>query len=356
MPITGQEHEREEEGAADDRDPAGAPSCGDTCTGLDIGRGRGGRGRASCHRGDRVDQQRLADLGELALFVQVAGLLADAHERPHRVEEIRQEEREHPGERADHRGGAGRAADVREGVEVDVAEQAEVGVLDDVVRQPRTDRQRLVVVQLVDQGRERRRADDPDEQVAAEPQRAQGDRERQAEDGHEHRPGGQARKRHGHVGRRRLHDDAGVVEADEGDEQADPDRDCLLQLERDRAHDRLAQAAEHEHGDDGPFQHDQPHRRRKREVQRAHQGEGDDRVDPEPGRERVGTVRVEAHQDRHHPGDQARRGEDAREGQRVAARALDGGEDARVDEDDVRHDDERRHPGEGVAREGRPAP
>src|SRR5919198_535095 len=73
----------------------------------------------------RVDQQGLADLGHLAPLVQVAGRLADPDERPHRVEEVGEEEGEDPDERGDD-------AELRERVQVEVAEEGPVAPARDV--------------------------------------------------------------------------------------------------------------------------------------------------------------------------------------------------------------------------------
>src|SRR5919204_277427 len=116
------------------------------------------------------------------------------------------------------------------------------------VRPPTAGRERLVVLRPVDERRDQRRRDDPDEQVAAKAARPQHRRDREAEERHEHRPRPHVRERH-RLDRVLLHH-ARVEQADEGDEETDPDRDRLLQLERDRAHDRLTQAGEDEQRDD----------------------------------------------------------------------------------------------------------
>ena len=180
---------------------------------------------------------------------------------------------------------------------------------------------RLVVGRVVDDRRDDRRADDPDEQVAAEAARAQRERHDDAR--------GCVTKT-GHVVQWpsvtgvpcALHDEPGVVEPDERDEEPDADRDRLLQLERDRPHDLLAQAGEHERGHDDALEDDEAHRRREGQAVLADELERDDRVDAETRRERVGVVRVEAHQDRHHRGDDARRRDDAVERQRRCRRAA----------------------------------
>src|SRR4029450_5760466 len=78
--------------------------------------------------------------------------------------------------------------------------------------------------------------------------------------------------------------EAGVDEADEGDEQADADADGLLEGERDGVHHPLPQAGQDQQGDDQALQHHDAHGRRPRH----HRGqlEGDHRVEPEPVRDR----------------------------------------------------------------------
>ena len=78
-------------------------------------------------------------------------------------------------------------------------------------------------------------------------------------------------------------DHAGARQADEGDEEADPDRDRLLQVERDRVHDPLAHPRQDEDRDRDPLDDDQPHRRRERQPFARDEAERDDRVEAEPG-------------------------------------------------------------------------
>src|SRR5947208_12897345 len=97
--------------------------------------------------------------------------------------------------------------------------------------------ERGVVRRLVDDRREDRRRDDADDQVAAEADRPQREREHEAEDGDEDRPGGEAAELDRRAAARLRRDDPRVVEPDERDEEADADRDRLLQFERDRLED-----------------------------------------------------------------------------------------------------------------------
>ena len=144
-------------------------------------------------------------------------------------------------------------------------------------------------------------------------------------------------------------DEAAVDEADEQDEEADADDDRLLELERDGLEDRLAEAGEHEDRDGDTLEDDEAHGALEGEALAEDEAEGDDRVEAHAGRDGVGTVGDQAHEDGHDAGDEAGRGERGRERQAFAAEP----EDARVHEDDVGHDDEGREPGERVALERR---
>ena len=171
------------------------------------------------------------------------------------------------------------------------------------------------------------------------------------EDGDEDRPGREAAEGDGRA--LAADDDPCLVEPDEGDEEPDADRDRLLQVERDRVEDLLPPAGEDEGRDGDALQHDQAHGGRERQPLADDEAEGDDGVDPEPGRDRVGHVRVQAHRDRHHAGDEAGDGEDLveRQSERREVGNPREAQDLRVHEDDVRHHDEGRDAGHRVARE-----
>src|SRR6478672_8477639 len=118
---------------------------------------------------DEVDEEPPADVRHVAVLVEVAGGLADADERPHRVEEVGEEEREHPHDRGDD-------SELRERVEVEVAEERPVAPAGDVMpaRERRGRRaERLVPRGVVDDSRDDGRPDDADEQVALEAPRPQ---------------------------------------------------------------------------------------------------------------------------------------------------------------------------------------
>ena len=78
---------------------------------------------------------------------------------------------------------------------------------------------------------------------------------------------------------------------DERDEQADADADRELDLVRDGAHDRLAQAGEHEDQRDDALDDDARHRHRPRQLAAEDQVEGDDGVEAEARGERERQVR-----------------------------------------------------------------
>src|SRR5450759_1025384 len=127
------------------------------------------------------------------------------------------------------------------------------------------------------------------------------------------------------------------------------DVDGFLQLERDGLEDGLTEAGEHEDRDGHALEEDEAHGALKGEALAQHEAEGDDCVEAHAGGDGVGAVGEETHDDRHHAGHAAGRGECGRERQALALQT----EDARVHEDDVGHDDERREPGQGVALERR---
>ncbi len=88
----------------------------------------------------------------------------------------------------------------------------------------------------------------------------------------------------------RTPDEAGVDEADERDEQADPGADRGLQLARGRLGIPLSQPGEDEHENDQPLEHHQTHRVRPGHLGRD--SERDKRVQAEARwRSRTGSAR-----------------------------------------------------------------
>ena len=88
-------------------------------------------------------------------------------------------------------------------------------------------------------------ASDADQDRAAHLPRRQRGGHHQPEQGE--RGAGRVQVAERHRGRRAGDDDAGILEADEGDEQADPARHRREQMRRDRGDDELADAGEGQH-------------------------------------------------------------------------------------------------------------
>ena len=110
----------------------------------------------------------------------------------------------------------------------------------------------------------------------------------------------------------------------------------MAQGHRNGLHDRLAQAAEHQEQNGNALHEDDGHGGLPAEAHAAAQGKGDDRVDAHTRSAGKRAVREHAHGDRHNRGTQAGR---SYRGRRVDSR---GRQNARVDDDDVRHGQKRR--------------
>jgi hypothetical protein len=175
---------------------------------------------------------------------------------------------------------------------------------------------------------------DPGHERAARPARGEHDGDEQAAERDERR----ARREVAEAdpGRRVVDDDAALAQPDERDEERDPDADGELELERHRADDRLAQPREHEDEGDRALEHDAGHRHGPLHALALHEVERHDRVQAQAGRKGEREVRREAHDRREERGGQRGGHGDGLE------RQPGGGEDRRVDEDDVRHRQERR--------------
>ena len=271
-------------------------------------------------------------LRQVALVVEVAGLPADADQRAHRVEEVGQHEAEDPED-------GGGDAELAESAEVELPEQAEVGRGEDLVGDHgRAHAERLLVVGVVEDDREDRRSQDAEDDGAAPLARQHDDGDHQAEDRDCDRHADEVAE--GDDGAAAGLHQSTVDEPDEQDEEADADDDGLLELERDGLEDCFSEAGEHEDRDGDTFEEDQAHRLREGEALPEHQAEGHDRVQAHAGRDGEGAVGDQAHEDGHHAGDETGGGKSRREGQTLAVEA----QDARVHENDVGHDDERREP------------
>ncbi|CAM5612526.1 hypothetical protein STENM327S_05457 [Streptomyces tendae] len=137
-------------------------------------------------------------------------------------------------------------------------------------------------------------------------------------------------------------DEAALDQADDGDEQTDAHGDAVLEGERDRVHDHLAEPGDHEQHDHHAVHHTHAHGLRPGHLR--DDLPGDHAGHREPGGQGERHLADEAHQER---GD--RRGERRRGDQGLLAQGVPGGvlagEDHGVEQDDVRH----RHEGGDAA-------
>ena len=195
-----------------------------------------------------------------------------------------------------------------------------------------------------------RRGHDREEDRAPDLEHPQRDQQQQPEREDHHRPAGQlpvlaelyGHRRVGGVGDA-LHE-AGVHEPDECDEQADAHRDRDLELGGMAWNTAVRKPVSTRTRITRPSMTTRPIA--SAQVICAGDGEGDERVEPEPRGQRQRIVGDDAHQDRHHPGHQRSTGGDRREVRRIAAAeepaidVLSEAEDQRVEDDDVGHRDE----------------
>src|SRR5665648_595870 len=138
-------------------------------------------------------------------------------------------------------------------------------------------------------------------------------------------------------------DDAGVDQADQGDEQADAHTDRHLELLGHRPEDRLAEAGEHKDEDDQTLEDDDAHRVRPRHAIEAGDGVCDEGVESESGRQGQRELRDDAHRDGQQAGHEGGHRGDLGEvatGERVPRTVGDGADDERVEDDDVAHREE----------------
>lgn len=140
------------------------------------------------------------------------------------------------------------------------------------------------------------------------------------------------RKERGFVGG----DESTALQPDECDEQTDADADGASERYGDGIHDGFTQAAKHQQQDEDAFQEHDGHGHAPVHAEAEAQRIGDDGVDAHPGGERDGTVREQAHRDRHDGGAETGRGQCGveRDSRRLHHR--------RIHRDDVRHGEKRR--------------
>ena len=208
----------------------------------------------------RVDDQHAPHARQPAVGGRRARAAPEAEHRARRVEEVREQHRQHDGHREPRsrapRRSATRSSPTR-------LKSGAATILSGNVADPvGPDR---LVLGLVDDRREQRRAEDPDQQRAADVPGDQRVGPEQPDDEDRDRPGVELRGDRDD-GARALDDDPGVDEPDDRDEQADPDPDRELEVVRDGVDDRLAEADEHERGDDQALDDDDAHRVRPAEL------------------------------------------------------------------------------------------
>ncbi|MPM28185.1 hypothetical protein SDC9_74704 [bioreactor metagenome] len=365
----GRDDRDQEAGAGDERGDAGPGALGDTGDRLDVGGVRGGRAEATEHRGERVDDEDAAQVRRVAVAVEQPALGTDGHHGAHGVEEVRQQQGED--QQDDTQGGE---AALGEGAEdVDVAQQLEVGGV------PGADHRRVGLpavdlttedgaqrIECLDQNGDKGGDANGDQQAAADIAGVEDGGQQQAEQEDGDRPALQtAVDAEGDRGALRGADHTAVDQADEGDEDADADADGRTHEGRDRLEDGGPEAGEHQDGDQRALEHDQAHRLRPGHDRG--QGVGQQGVQAEAGGEGEGITTHDAHQDRHHTGEQCGDGGDRRlgdgdvgvrdrlAGDQVAVDVRDGADDGGVQRDDVRHREERDQSAADLAAQGRPS-
>ena len=139
---------------------------------------------------------------------------------------------------------------------------------------------------------------------------------------------------------RMVDDDAGILERDDAEEQSDAGADRVFQVSRDRVDDVFAQSRHRQEEEQHAGQKHRAERLLPRVFVCQHHGEGEERVQSHAGRERDRIIRVQPHHDAAH-----RRGDAGGDeyGALVHSRLR---ENARIDEDDVGHRQERGQTGQ----------
>ena len=353
-----QEGREQEEHARDDRGQTGAGPLADTGGRLDVARVGADRSSTTGRGGERVDDEDPLRVRRVALLVEQVALRADGDHRAHRVEEVREQDREDEQRRRDD-------PDLVEGAQqVEVAEQAElrrggdgVGHLRDV--EPPAGRvdqlTRLVGLRAdaedrLDDHREDRRAEDAVEDRALHAAHVQRDDDEEADDEDEQRPAGEeaADTQLTQGTPFGLADEAGVDEADDGDEEADADGDGRLERRRHGVQHRLAEAGEHEQQDDQALEDHEAHRVRPGHLRQLGDAEGDEGVEPQARGEGQRIVGHDPHEQGHDPRHEGGARRDHREvglvapTEEAARRVGLGPDDQRVEDDDVGHREEGR--------------
>jgi hypothetical protein len=335
----GQDHRREEQRQQEEHrrgraGQAGAAARLDARGGLDVADHRRGAEQRAQDGGERVGHEGAAGLGQPAVPVQQPGALRHPDERADVVEHVDQQQGEDDGE--------GLAKIVQQQVEVQLEHR----------RRGRGGERKQRARQGRDAAALAIRHDEPDG----------GDGEDGEDDGARHAAGDEhggqqdaaeaeqdawrAEVAVGDEGRGVGHDDAAVLQPDEGDEEADAAGDGQLQLVRDGLDDLLAHAGDREGEEDAAVDEDQAEGRLPRHAEGEADGEGEVGVDAHARGEGEGVVGHEAHQQRADGGGQRRDGDER--GLRHAC----GGEDGGIDREDVGHRGEGGRAGLQLARDG----
>jgi hypothetical protein len=222
-------------------------------------------------------------------------------------------------------------------MEAELSHQVEVRP-DPALRDTRTAvGEHVVVVEVVDDGREDCRQNDAVEQRTPLPANHERRRDHQADGEDDQRPAPYVRS-DGHERSVALHHEPGVDEPDERDEQADADADGSSELPRNRVDDGLAQAQQDQQRDEHTFDDDDTHGVWPRQVSRAaDERERHEGVDAQPGSHRERALGVEAHEKGHHASHQSCDRQELIERESMPRAVLHATEDAWVDEQDVGH-------------------
>ena len=195
---------------------------------------RGGRGPEDRreHRADRVGNEGSVEIADGAVVLHEARLAGDADEHPHVVEEVHHRKGEDDGEESVAQGAL--EVELKEGLR-DVGETR---------REPGAFGKRGVARDDA----ERRRRENADDHGGADAHHVENRGEEEAKEREEHLGVGEVAERD--RGRFVRDDDPAVLEADEGDEGADPHDDCVLEILRDRVDDPLSDARDGEEKED----------------------------------------------------------------------------------------------------------
>ncbi len=309
----GEEDRQQEQQADHDGGQTGTAADGDAGAALDEGGDRGGAHEGAADGAGAIHQQGLLHAREVTLVIGQLGAVGDADQGAGGVEQVDQHkgeddsgqadvERPHQIQLAEHRLNAGGHGD--EALEGDVAKQpAQGGGHYDGDQHGGVDAA----------GRE-----DADQEEAEQPQQAG--------------QGGEVA--HRHHGRGAGHHYAGVVQAEQGDQEADAGGDADPQGERNIGDEPVAHPQQGEDQQAHGAPEDGAHAHLPGVAHAGHHHEGEEGVEAHGRCQRNGQVGEQAHQDAADAGDEAGGNE---HGLGVHAGRR---EDLRVDEDDVDHGQE----------------